>query len=157
MSDFCRWQDDDLKPSRVHSPVTGKIALTIVFCFLWLPCHAEVINWQGFDIHYTTFNSMLIPNEVALAHGIVRSKRRIITNITIRKDDQAVSAKLSGTSVNLLSQLSSMEFNKVTEAGAIYYLADQIVDERDTLVFRIDIQPVAHEDTYHLKFTRQYH
>jgi hypothetical protein len=120
-------------------------------------CWAEVIQWQGFDIHYTTFNSMLIPDDVALAHEIVRSKHRIVTNITIRRDNTAVSARLSGTTVNLLSQLSSMNFEKVTEPGAIYYLSNQIVDERDTLVFNIDIQPVSHNETFHLKFTRRYH
>jgi len=136
----------------------GKRLFAIIAALLLGPaCNAEVVNWQGFDIHYTTLNSMLIPNEVALAHGIVRSKRRIITNIAVRKGDRSVSAKLSGTSVNLVSQLSSMEFSEVTEAGAIYYLSNQLVDERDRLVFNIDIQPTAHADTFHLKFIRQYH
>ncbi len=138
--------------------MTGKRLFAIIaVLLLGSTCNAEVINWQGFDIHYTTLNSMLIPNEVALAHGIVRSKRRIITNIAVRKGDRSVTAQLSGTSVNLLSQLSYLKFSEVTEAGAIYYLSNQLVDERDRLVFSIDIQPNAHADTFHLKFIRQYH
>ena len=138
--------------------MTVKRLFAIIAVLLLGPtCNAEVVNWQGFNIHYTTLNSMLIPNEVALAHGIVRSKRRIITNIAVRKGDQSVSAQLSGTSVNLLSQLSTMEFSEVDEAGAIYYLSNQLVDERDRLVFNIDIQPTTHAETFHLKFVRQYH
>ncbi|HIG42195.1 MAG: DUF4426 domain-containing protein [bacterium] len=138
--------------------MTGKRLFAIIAVLLLGPTYkAEVVYWQGFDIHYTTLNSMLIPNEVALAHGIVRSKRRIITNIAVRKGDRSVTAKLSGTAVNLLSQLSRMEFSEVTEAGAIYYLSNQLVDERDRLVFNIDIQPTDHADTFHLKFIRQYH
>ncbi len=120
-------------PSGLHCQMIRKILFAFVIIYFSSACFGEVIKWQGFDIHYTTFNSMLIPGDVALAHEIIRSKHRIVTNITIRKDKKAVSAQLSGTSVNLLSQLSSMKFEEVTEPGAIYYLSNQIVDERDTL------------------------
>ena len=133
-----------------------KLTLFIICCFLAQSCRSEFVRWQGFEIHYTTFNSTLIPSDVAEAHGIIRSKRRIITNVTIRRQDKAIRARVRGTTRNLLSQLFIMEFEEVSETGAIYYLANQIIDDRDTLMFSIDIKPADQDDTYHLKFTRQY-
>ena len=119
-------------------------------------CQAEVVSWQGFDIHYTTFNSLLIPQTVADAHKITRSKNRIVTNITVRKNNKPVRAIIRGTNRNLLNQLFQMEFDEVIEQGAVYYLANQIIDERDSLKFSIDIQPLNQTDVYHLEFARQY-
>ena len=130
------------------------IFLTICLC---LPCQAEVVTWQGYEIHHTSLNSMLIPAKVAAAHGIVRSRSRLITNITIRKNNQAVSAEMTGTARNLLGQLFSLDFTEVVEPGAIYYLASQVVDDQDRLAFKIEIIPKGSLETFPLNFTREYH
>jgi hypothetical protein len=117
---------------------------------------AETVTWRGFDIHYTTFTSTLIPAEVAQAHGIVRSDQRVVTNIVIQKEGRPVAAEVRGTATNLLNQLFNLGFVEVQEQDAIYYLASQVIDQRDTLRFTIDITPGAGDETYTLKFTRQY-
>ena len=117
---------------------------------------AETIQWQGYDIHYTTFSSLLIPQEVAAAHNIARAKNRIVTNISILKDSEPQAAMVSGTNSNLLNQLYTMDFTEVTESSAIYYLANQLIDERDTIRFDINIQPAGSVDTFNLEFMRQY-
>jgi hypothetical protein len=99
---------------------------------------------------------MLIPADVAKAHNIVRSRRRIVTNISVRKADSVVAAKLEGRSTNLFGQIFNMEFDEVIETGAIYYLSNQLIDERDTLNFEIVISPDDSESAYNLKFKRQY-
>ena len=117
---------------------------------------AETVQWQGYDIHYTTFSSLLIPQEVAAAHNIARAKNRIVTNISILKDGEPQTASITGRNSNLLNQLYTMDFTEVNESTAIYYLANQLIDERDTIRFDIEIQPVASEESYNLKFMRQY-
>lgn len=117
---------------------------------------AEIDQWQGYEIHYTTLNSMLIPSEVAKAHNIARSKSRIVTNITVRKNDAAVTAEITGTSTNLLNQQFTLDFQEVKEPGAIYYLSNQIIDERDMIRFHITINPEDYDDKYTLKFDRNY-
>lgn len=129
--------------------------LLLLFCVS--TAHAEPVEWQGYMIYYSTFRSTLIPAEVAEAHGIVRSDGRIVTNITIRKDDSPIRARVEGTVTNLLNQLFSLEFEEVSEQEAIYYLASQIVDETDTLRYRIEIQPEDSEESYTLQFTREYY
>ena len=121
----------------------------------------QFISWQGFEIHYTTFSSRLIPPAVAAVHQIPRADNRLVTNISVRRDGQPVAAKLQGTVTNLLNQQSIMEFTEVLEADAIYYLANQLVDERDTLRYSISIVPAGAadrtEDEYKLVFSRDFY
>lgn len=116
----------------------------------------QFVHWQGYDIHYNTFNSLLIPAEVAKAHGISRSKNRVITNISIVRDGTPITSLVDGHSLNLLGQITQLEFTEVKESTGVYYLANQIVDEKDTLRFSISIQPKGSKETYDLQYNRQY-
>lgn len=121
----------------------------------------QFISWQGYEIHYTTFSSRLIPPEVAAVHQIPRADNRLVTNISVRRDGQPVAAKLHGTVTNLLNQQSILVFTEVLESDAIYYLANQLVDERDTLRYVINITPAgadnSAENAYKLAFTRDFY
>ena len=99
---------------------------------------------------------MLIPKEVAAAHNIVRAKNRIVTNISIVKDGQPQTAIVEGHNTNLLNQLYTMQFEEVKETTAIYYLSNQLIDERDTIRFNLAITPDGEDDSFQLKFIRQY-
>jgi len=130
----------------------------IVLLLITLPGKAEQFaHWQGYDIHYNTFNSLLIPADVASAHGISRSRQRIITNISILKEGTPTTGLVEGYSVNLIGQLTQLEFTEVKESTGIYYLASQIVDEKDTLRFSIKIRPRGSEETFDLQYDRQYY
>ena len=130
----------------------------------WSPCQADqAIQWQGDDIHYPTLSSRLIPADVAKLHGIIRADNRMVTNLSIRKTSKTgekgdpVTASIHGTATNLLNQQSVLDFTEVLEPNAIYYLANQLVDERDTLRYSISIQPQSSEATYLLEFVRDYY
>lgn len=114
-------------------------------------------TWNGYEIHYTTFSSLIIPSQVAEAHGIVRSKNRIVTNLSIRQDGGSIRADVNGTSTNLLEQVTPMNFTEVVEQDAVYYLANQVINERDTIRFSINIKPEHINKTYNLEFTRRYY
>ena len=122
-----------MKPYKQFKQLSIPSLLLIGLSFFTVDVFAEINRWQNYEIHYTTLNSMLIPSEVAKAHNITRSKSRIVTNITVRKDDTAVAAKIEGTSTNLLNQLFTLDFQEVKEPGAIYYLSNQIIDEQVTI------------------------
>ena len=102
---------------------------------------AQYIDHGEYRIHYTTFSSLLIPGEVAAAHGIVRAKNRIILNVSAKKADEAVPMRIEGTVTNLLNQQFELDFEEVTEAGAIYYLANHLAMEQDILRFALNVQP----------------
>lgn len=121
-----------------------------------LPALAEKVEWRGYTIYYTTFRSTLVPPDVAALHDITRDDDRILTNITVRRDGEPYRAKVSGTVSNLLNQMSELRFSEVIEEAAIYYLANQLVDERDTLRYRLSIKPEGEDDSLELEFTRRY-
>lgn len=50
-----------------------------------------------------------------------------------------------------------MTFTEVTEQDATYYLANQRINERDAIRFRIRIQPLDSSQAFDLEFTRQYY
>lgn len=140
-------------------PSVGQSLLRGVLLLLCLTSSvswSETVKWQGYDIHYTTFSSTLIPAEVAAAHDIERAKNRIVTNISILKDGEPQLAEISGHNSNLLNQLYTMQFAEVRESEAIYYLANQLIDERDTLRFVIEIKPETSQESYTLQFMRTY-
>ena len=118
---------------------------------------AQFVSWQGYEIHYTSFSSMLIPAETAALHDIKRAKNRIVTNISLRRDGQPVAASVQGTATNLLNQQSQLAFTEVKEQTAIYYLANQLVSERDTLRLSISIQPDGLDEAYLLEYVRDYY
>ena len=117
----------------------------------------QMQNWKDYDIHYSTFPSKLIPVDVATAHNIVRADNRIIINVSIRKKEVPIRAEIHGTVLNLLSQEIELTFTEVTEQQAIYYIASQIVNEKDTISLQIFIKPEPGKDTYKLEFTRKYY
>ena len=114
-------------------------------------------HWLGYDIHYTTYPSTLIPADVAAVHGIIRSDNRLVTNITVIKQGKPVQLKIDGHAKNLLNQQFKLEFSEITEHSAIYYLANQIISEQDAVSFEITIKPVGETETYLLKFARRYY
>lgn len=117
----------------------------------------QFITWSGYEIHYSSFSSLIIPDEVAKAHGITRAKGRIVTNISIRQEGKSVDAIVTGTATNLLNQVLPLEFSEVREQGAIYYLANQIIDEKDIIRFSIMVQPADSNLNYELNFMRRYY
>ena len=142
--------------SAISTGVLRKLA-TLLLLIIALPALGEPVRWKGYDIYYTTFRSTLVPADVAALHNITRGDRRILTNITVRKNGEPVRASVSGRVTNLLSQLETLEFKEVVEEAAIYYLANQLVDERDTLRYTIDIRPDTEEESFRLEFARQYY
>jgi Domain of unknown function (DUF4426) len=117
----------------------------------------QFITWSGYEIHYSSFSSLIIPEDVAEAHGITRARGRIVTNISIKQDGESVEAIVTGTAENLLNQVLTMDFSEVKEQGAIYYLANQVIGEKDTINFSIVVQPANQANHYELHFMRRYY
>lgn len=133
--------------------------ISIVLLLLLYPFIAsadQFVAWSGYEIHYAVFSSLIIPDDVAQAHGITRAKGRIIANISIKQGNDSVAATVTGTARNLLGQVLPLTFSEVRETDAIYYLANQVINEKDTIHFSISVRPVNMSEAYELKFMRQY-
>jgi hypothetical protein len=120
------------------------------------PAPADTVDCDGYQVHYTSFKSTIIPVEVAAAHHIVRSDNRVITNVSVRRSGSPARAAVEGTATDLLNQSMRLEFHEVDEADAVYYLASQVVDERDTVRYEISVRPGDSGETCTVKFVRDY-
>ena len=116
--------------------------VSLVFCLLLaLPAVAERKQTFGeLDVHYSVFNSSFLQPDVAAAAGLTRSKTVGVLNIAALKDGKGQAAKVSGTLKNLLGQTSELKFKQVLETGAVYYLAEFPLRQREMLTFSIQVQ-----------------
>lgn len=116
--------------------------VSLVFCLLLaLPAVAERKQTFGeLDVHYSVFNSSFLQPDVAAAAGLTRSKTVGVLNIAALKDGKGQAAKVSGTLKNLLGQTSELKFKQVLESGAVYYLAEFPLRQREMLTFSIRVQ-----------------
>ena len=116
--------------------------VSLVFCLLLaLPTVAERKQTFGeLDVHYSVFNSSFLQPDVAAAVGLTRSKTVGVLNIAALKGGQGQPAKVSGSVKNLLGQTSELQFKQVLESGAVYYLAEFPLRQREMLTFSINVQ-----------------
>ena len=118
-----------------------RFASLLLCLLLALPAFAERKQTFGeLDVHYSVFNSSFLQPDVAAAAGLTRSKTIGVLNIAALKDGQGQAAKVSGTLKNLLGQTNELQFKQVLESGAVYYLAEFPLREREMLTFSINVQ-----------------
>jgi hypothetical protein len=115
---------------------------SLLLCLLFtLPAFAERKQTFGeLDVHYSVFNSSFLQPEVAAAAGLTRSKTVGVLNIAAIEDGKGQPAKVSGTLKNLLGQTVELQFKQVLESGAVYYLAEFPLREREVLTFSVNVQ-----------------
>ncbi|WP_137973653.1 DUF4426 domain-containing protein [Pseudomonas sp. F(2018)] len=115
---------------------------SLLLCVLFaLPAFAERKQTFGeLDVHYSVFNSSFLQPDVAAAAGLTRSKTVGVLNIAALKDGKGQAAKVGGTLKNLLGQTVELQFKQVLESGAVYYLAEFPLREREILTFSVNVQ-----------------
>ena len=118
-----------------------RLASRLLCLLVALPALAERKQTFGeLDVHYSVFNSSFLQPDVAAAAGLTRSKTVGVLNIAALKDGKGQAAKVSGTLKNLLGQTSELKFKQVLESGAVYYLAEFPLRQREMLTFSIQVQ-----------------
>jgi hypothetical protein len=121
--------------------------------------HAEQKITKGnWDIHYIAFPSSFIQPEIAKQYQLQRSKYLAVINISVldnKDNDKAQNAYVSGMAKNLLGQRTKVDFVKVTEGEATYYLAQLKYDNEEIYNFEIDVQQGNKTET--IKFSQKFY
>lgn len=115
-----------------------------------------------FVVHYNAQATEMLPPEVARAYGIQRSANRAIVTVSVlRKEDetigQPVAADITIEASNLTGQLKSVETREIQESGAIYYIGEIGVANRETLIFDISVRPEGTTKPFRIKFRQQFY
>lgn len=117
----------------------------LIICLLTLclslPAFAERKQTFGdIDVHYSVFNSSFLQPDTAAASGLIRSKTQGVLTVSVLKDSTPLTAEVDGSVKNLLGQLTPLTFKQIKEQGAIYYLAQFPIEQREMLTFNLNVK-----------------
>lgn len=125
--------------------------------------HAEQAKTFGdYAVHYSTFTTDMLTPDVARAYNITRSKSRALMNISVLKKVmdttvKPVRATVVASATNLSAQLKNLEVKEISDQGAIYYIAEIPISDRETLNFNVTVTPEGEGSTYTLNFQQQFY
>ena len=127
------------------------------------PAQAEQsLTQNGYEIHYNAFNSGFLLPEVAQANGLTRSKVMALLNISVLKLEQdstkkPVTALVNGQAQNLIGQIKTIEFKKIDEGNAIYYLGSFRFSDEELLNFDLSVQPDPNQSPINIRFKQTFY
>ena len=118
-------------------------------------------SFGDYAIHYSTFRTDLLTPDVASGYSITRSKTRALLNISVLKkvldaSIKPVRATVVATATNLSAQLKNLEIKEISDQGAIYYIAEIPVSDRETLSFNVSVTPEGETNTYTFTFQQEF-
>lgn len=153
------------KPSEIVNTATITRFLTWLF-FITLSnwgiqtaTAEQKISIDGYDIHYSVFNTSFLSPDIAKHYNIVRAKDRALINIAIRQintdgSSNAKSANISGVIKGLVHS-HPMEFKEVREQHSIYYIAQQRFIDQETYRYIIQVQADPNKPAVPITFTKK--
>ena len=142
-----------------------KAALLFTILFVMAsatPAHAEQFRQFGdYTVHYSAFTTDILTPSVAKSYGIRRSKNRALLNITVLKKvidapGRPVKARVDASATNLSAQLRELHVRELTETDAVYYLAETVVNDGETLKYDLEVTPEGEATTYRFSFYQQF-
>ena len=112
-------------------------------------------------IHYNALTTDNLAQQTARVNGIRRSMSTGMLNISVIKKDGGVgvpvTAKVTATSKNLSGQIRNLSLRKIEDSGAIYYISEFPVRDKETLKFSMTVTPENSEQTSKFTLSREFY
>ncbi len=133
------------------SPVFYVLSVAFVF-LLSMMCGGSSLatpvskDFGEYTVHVNAFNSDALQPSMAKAYNIVRSKNRGLLTISVVKkslseNPKPVKAKVSGKATNLTGQLKDIQIREINDGGAVYYISEFHVADKEVLDFTVYLTP----------------
>lgn len=115
----------------------------------------QKVTLGDWDVHYMVVNTTFLTPEIAKANGIVRSRFNALVNISVldATSKKALDPAVSGSATNLIGTTKQLNFKRVREGEAIYYLA--VLPYRDLETYRFAIQIQSGNEQQTLNFSQK--
>ncbi|MFT4580576.1 MAG: hypothetical protein ACI915_001108 [Gammaproteobacteria bacterium] len=144
------------------SILTGTLALSLLLLFAPHVMAERSDEFGDYQVHYNALTTDLIEPSVARAYGIIRSKNRALVNIAVLRrvmgtPAQPVRATVKVEAVNMSAQLRSIEMRELGDAGAIYYIGEFPVTNRENLNFKFVVTPEGMTTTHSGSFKQEFY
>ena len=122
----------------------------------------QMISDGRYEIHYNAFNSSFITPEVAQLNGITRSQYRALVNVAVLRLEEdgsktPTTAIVKGSAANLLGQAQTLEFKKIDEGTALYYIVSFRFTEEENLKLSLSVQPDPNRPAYSIEFEQTFY
>lgn len=119
----------------------------------------NVVEFDGYEIHYSAFPSTFLPAEVADANDLRRSKGLGVVNIVIMTegDDgtlKTVSGQVEGKVLNDVRQPTFLAFRRIQDGDATYFIAQYQYSSGALMTFEITARPSGHNQDLPLRFSQ---
>ena len=119
------------------------VAVVLLGLLIPFASQAEQKKTLGqWDVHYIVLDTTFLTPEIAKANQIVRSKYNALVNISVldKETQEAQNLSVTGSARNLLGNQKNLDFKRVVDGKAIYYLAVLSHDHREKFRFEVNIQ-----------------
>jgi hypothetical protein len=136
-----------------------------LLCLISVSASAEQkIVFGEYEVHYMGLNSSFLTPEVSKIYDIPRSRSLGFLNISLLQKSKggqvpaALDANVKGSIRNLIGQSRELEFRRVREGQAIYYITTFSFDDGDMYNFDLDIVPSnAKQKNFDVKFSQRFY
>jgi hypothetical protein len=152
------------KSSSLFTPLASLLAV-MVLSLMSVGANAEQkLVFGEYEVHYMGLSSSFLSPEVAKLYDIPRSGSLGFLNIAVLQKSvggqvpAAVDAELKGTIRNLIGQSRELEFRRIREGQAIYYISTFRFDDGDMYNFELDVVPGnAKQKHFDVKFSQRFY
>ena len=152
------------KSSSLFTPLASLLAV-MVLSLMSVGANAEQkLVFGEYEVHYMGLSSSFLSPEVAKLYDIPRSGSLGFLNIAVLQKSvggqvpAAVDAELKGTIRNLIGQSRELEFRRIREGQAIYYISTFRFDDGDMYNFELDVAPGnAKQKHFDVKFSQRFY
>jgi len=119
-------------------------------------------DFGDYVLHFNALTTDRLEARIASEYGIIRSKNRVLLNISVLRNQEiglatAVAAEVSASATNLTGQLRRLDVREQREGEAIYYIAETQVVNAETLIFTVEATPETETSTLTVSFQRQFY
>ena len=136
-----------------------------LLCLVSFSASAErKLVFGDYEVHYIGLSSSFLSPEVAKIYDIPRSRTLGFLNISVLQKKtagqipKALDAELTGSIRNLIGQSRELEFRRVREGQAIYYISTFRFDDGDMYNFDLDVVPSnAKQKNFDVKFSQRFY
>lgn len=117
----------------------------------------EPTRFGDLVVYNNVFNSSILQPDIAANAGLKRGPTHGVINVAVqRPDGSAVDAILKGEVRSLIGQPVALDFNRIQEGDAIYFVANYTSTQRGILLFKVDIQAEEGAMVHSLSFQQEF-
>lgn len=141
----------------------NRLCLLMLFVIPTYSVADNAYDFGEYIVYYNAFTADTLPPQMATAYGILRSKYKGVLNLSIQKKQrpgalsQPTKAKVTVQASNLVGQLKTLDFRRITEGKAIYYIGEFRVSNKERVTFKVSLKPEGELRPLEFKFTQQFY